>query len=141
MSAERDEKEKADLEIALGKGGTGKGTAGAVRGSAGALKELERRQKSRATRTGRDALDRALIDLAGAYRDALTVSFGSSAPLTHPDRATETAELAQRADATDLLRAIEAVLACREALAVNVKPRFAVAAMAAALIKHTGMVR
>ena len=60
MSASRDEKEKAELEVALGKGGTGKGTAGAVRGSAGALKELERRQKSRATRAGRDALDRAL---------------------------------------------------------------------------------
>lgn len=138
MSAERDEKEKAELEIALGKGGTGKGAAGAVRGSAGALKDLERRQKSRATRTGRDALDRALIDLAGAYRDALTVSFGSSAPLTHPDRATETTALARRAGPANLLRAIEAVLACREALAQNVKPRFAVAAMAAALIKYTG---
>ena len=30
-----------------------------------------------------------------------------------------------------LLRCIEAVLGCREALAVNVKPRFAVAAMVA----------
>ena len=34
-------------------------------GGAGQLKELERRQKSRATRLGRDSLDRALVDLAG----------------------------------------------------------------------------
>ncbi|NUS43259.1 MAG: DNA polymerase III subunit delta' [Mycobacteriaceae bacterium] len=134
LSAARDERERAELEIALGKGGTGKGSAGAVRGSAGALRDLERRQKSRATRTGRDALDRTLIDLAGLYRDALTLRFGAhSVPLTHPDRAERTAGLARRADPESLLHCVDAVLACREALATNVKPRFAIAAMVATL--------
>lgn len=143
MSAVRDEREKAELETALGKGGTGKGAAGAMRGSVGAIRELERRQKSRATRTGRDALDRALIDLAGLYRDALVVRFGAaSAPrsgiaLTHPDLATEITALAERASPEALLRCVEAVLACREALAINVKPRFAVAAMVASLAAAT----
>ena len=80
MSAARDEQETEELRTALGAGGTGKGAAGALRGSAGVLKDLEKRQKSRATRTGRDALDRALIDLAGLYRDALAVAWKSTAP-------------------------------------------------------------
>lgn len=139
LSAERDEHERDELATALGAGGTGKGAASATRGSAGALKDLERRQKSRATRTGRDALDRALLDIAGLYRDALAVSFGDPAgiTMTHPDMTDRARELARRARPEGLLRSIDAVLACREALDRNVKPRFAVAAMAASLIAET----
>ncbi|MTE12272.1 DNA polymerase III subunit delta' [Nocardia aurantiaca] len=141
VSAERDEKEREELATALGAGGTGKGTASATRGSAGALKDLEKRQKSRATRTGRDALDRALIDVAGLYRDALAVRFGaattdssSGVPLTHPDMADQIRELASDVRPEGLLLSIQAVLDCREALETNVKPRFALAAMVAALM-------
>ncbi|WP_459955126.1 DNA polymerase III subunit delta' [Nocardia sp. IFM 10818] len=141
VSAERDEKERDELATALGAGGTGKGAASATRGSAGALKELEKRQKSRATRTGRDALDRALIDVAGLYRDALAVRFGaatadsrSGVTLTHPDMADQIRELATDIRPEGLLRSIQAVLDCREALETNVKPRFAVAAMVATLM-------
>lgn len=137
MSADRDEQEREELATALGAGGTGKGAAGATRGSAGVLKDLERRQKSRATRTGRDALDRTLIDIAGVYRDALAVRFGAArtgVPLTHPDLSDPIHDLANRVSPEGLLRSVEAVLACREALDLNVKPRFAVAAMVAALI-------
>lgn len=141
MSAGRDEKERDALAMALGAGGTGKGAASATRGSAGALKDLEKRQKSRATRTGRDALDRALIDVAGLYRDALAVGFGaatadskSGVTLTHPDMADQIRELATDVRPEGLLRSIQAVLDCREALDTNVKPRFAVAAMVATLI-------
>lgn len=139
MSAARDEREREELATAMGAGGTGKGAAGATRGSAGVLKDLERRQKSRATRTGRDALDRALIDVAGVYRDALAVRFGaarngSGVTLTHPDMSDQIHDLADRVRPEGLLRSIEAVLACREALDINVKPRFALAAMVATLI-------
>ncbi|MGW5572673.1 DNA polymerase III subunit delta' [Nocardia thailandica] len=137
VSAERDERERDELATALGAGGTGKGAASATRGSAGVLKDLERRQKSRATRTGRDALDRALIDVAGMYRDALAMRFaGRGVPitLTHPDMAAEITDLAGRVRPEGLLRSIDAVLDCREALDLNVKPRFAVAAMVASLI-------
>lgn len=139
VSATRDEREKEELATALGAGGTGKGTASATRGSAGALKDLERRQKSRATRTGRDALDRSLIDVAGLYRDALAVRLGAATPstgvtLTHPDLPDQIRELATDVRPEGLLRSIESVLACREALDLNVKPRFAVAAMVASLI-------
>ncbi|MFC3964051.1 DNA polymerase III subunit delta' [Nocardia jiangsuensis] len=138
MSADRDEQERDELATALGAGGTGKGSAGATRGSAGVLKDLERRQKSRATRTGRDALDRTLIDIAGVYRDALAVRFGAvrtGVSLTHPDLSDPIHDLADRVSPEGLLRSVEAVLACREALDLNVKPRFAVAAMVATLIE------
>ena len=128
----RNEVETEELRVALGAGGTGKGTAGALRGSAGALKDLEKRQKSRATRASRDALDRALIDLATYFRDALMVSSGAAGvAVSHPDMTDGVAALAAHASQERLLRCIEAVLACREALAMNVKPKFAVDAMVA----------
>lgn len=131
LTEDRNEAETEELRIALGAGGTGKGTAGALRGSAGALKALEDRQKSRATRARRDALDRALIDLATYFRDALMVASGAAVTPSHPDMADRVAALAAHASRDRLLRCIEAVLACREALAMNVKPKFAVDAMVA----------
>ncbi len=128
----RDEAEADELRTALGAGGTGKGTAGAVRGAAGAIKDLEKRQKSRQTRASRDALDRALIDLATYFRDALLVTEGAGAvTANHPDMADRVTALAAHASPERLLRCIEAVLECREALAMNVKPKFAVDAMVA----------
>ena len=72
-----DEAETEALKNSLGVGARGPGVA-ASRGGAGQLKELERRQKSRATRIGRDSLDRALVDLAGLYRDALVLAAAPS---------------------------------------------------------------
>ncbi|ORV98170.1 DNA polymerase III subunit delta' [Mycobacterium kubicae] len=134
LTADRAEAETEELRTALGAGGTGKGTAGALRGSAGAIKDLERRQKSRQTRASRDALDRALIDLATYFRDALLVSANAGdIAANHPDMAERVAALADHAAPERLLRCIEAVLECREALAINVKPKFAVDAMVATI--------
>ncbi|OKH62952.1 DNA polymerase III subunit delta' [Mycobacterium sp. SWH-M1] len=132
LTGDRNEAEAEELRTALGAGGTGKGTAGTMRGAAGALKDLEKRQKSRQTRASRDALDRALIDLATYFRDALLIasSAGDIAP-NHPDMADKVAAMAAHASPAALLRCIEAVLDCREALAINVKPKFAVDAMVA----------
>ncbi len=130
---ERDEPEAEALRTALGAGGTGKGAAAAARGSAAQLKELERRQKSRATRAQRDALDRALVDLAGFYRDALTLRSGAQTRLSHSDREADVRRLATGLTPEGILRRLEAVLAAREAVALNVKPRVAVEAMSVAL--------
>lgn len=132
LTVERNEAETEELRTALGAGGTGKGTAGSLRGAAGALSALERRQKSRKTRASRDSLDRALIDLATYFRDALLVASNAGGVAhNHPDMGEEIARLAAHAPPDKLLRCIEAVLECREALAVNVKPKFAVDAMVA----------
>lgn len=134
LTADRAEAETEELRTALGAGGTGKGTAGAMRGAAGAMKDLERRQKSRQTRASRDALDRALIDLATYFRDALMISANAGAVrANHPDMADRVGALAAHATPERLLRCIEAVLGCREALAINVKPKFAVDAMVATI--------
>jgi len=130
----RNEAETEELRTALGAGGTGKGTAGTLRGATGAIKDLEKRQKSRQTRASRDALDRALIDLATHFRDALLMSSGADrVTLNHPDMSDRAAALAGHASPERLLRCIEAVLHCREALATNVKPKFAVDAMVATI--------
>ena len=132
LTMDRNESETEELRTALGAGGTGKGTAGAMRGASGAMKQLEQRQKSRQTRASRDALDRALMDLATYFRDALVVSAGAGGVVAnHPDMAEKVGSMAAHVAPDKLLRCIEAVLDCREALAINVKPKFAVDAMVA----------
>jgi DNA polymerase-3 subunit delta' len=131
--AELNAGETEALQIALGAGGTGKGTAAATRGMTAAIRELERRQKSRATRSQRDALDRALVDLAAFYRDVLVAQSGSAVAPAHPDLTGDVLAVAARIPPTGALQRLDAVLACREALELNVKPRVAVEAMTAAL--------
>ncbi len=124
-----DAAERSAMETALGAGGTGKGAAGAARGMAGQLKELERRQKSRFTRAQRDALDRALIDLAGFYRDVLSVQWGAPVRPVHKDVYEMTTAAARRWTPESTLRRLESILECRTAIDANVKPRIAVEAM------------
>ncbi len=132
LTVDRNDAETEELRTALGAGGTGKGTAGTLRGATGAIKDLERRQKSRHTRASRDALDRALIDLATYFRDALLVAAqAGEIQQNHPDMSDRVQAMAAVVPPDRLLRCIEAVLECREALAVNVKPKFAVDAMVA----------
>ncbi len=133
MSERRDAVELEELKTALGAGGTGKGAVGAARGTAGVVKEMERRQKSRATRTERDVLDRALIDLSGFYRDVIARSLGSTAPLMNPDVAADIDVAASRLGSVGALQRLDAVLACREAIEANVKPQIAVESMMMAL--------
>jgi DNA polymerase-3 subunit delta' len=136
--AEVDAAETEAVKASLGVGARGPGVAAASRG-AGQLKELEKRQKSRATRLGRDSLDRALVDLAALYRDALVMAAVGSGtgeltlPLAHPDRRADAVELARRIGPEGALRRIDAVLAARTALEQNVKPQIAVEALTVAL--------
>jgi DNA polymerase-3 subunit delta' len=132
LTTGRDAAERESLSTALGVGATGKGVTGG-RGSAGALKELEKTQKSRGTRTQRDALDRALVDLAAFYRDVLQLQLGTGVALVHGDLRDQAATIARATSAPATLRRIDAVLACREALDANVAPLLAVEAMALSL--------
>lgn len=131
--SEMDSSERDALETALGAGGTGRGAASAARGMAGQLRDLERRQRSRATRAQRDALDRALVDLAAFYRDVLTRTLDAPVAPVHVDTTEVAAAAAARWSAESTLRRLEAVLACRTAIDTNVKPRIAVEAMMLAL--------
>ena len=132
-TAELDESEKSELRKAYGEGATGKGVAKAVRGSAGAMRALEDRQKSRATRLKRDALDRTLMDLAGYYRDALTLQLGASVELANAERADELGRYAAVTSPEATLRRLEAIMECRERIDANANPLLAVEAMTLAI--------
>ncbi len=131
VTEELNEPEKAALRRAFGEGSTGKGVAKAVRGAAGALSDLEARQKSRATRLKRDALDRALLDLAAFYRDVLVLQFGAEADLDLGSSGyeDELRQLAAGSSPESTVRRMEAIMACRERLELNVAPLLAVEEM------------
>jgi DNA polymerase III subunit delta' len=134
VTGELDEPEREALRQAFGEGSTGKGVAKAVRGAAGALRELEDRQKSRATRLKRDSLDRALLDLAGFYRDVLMIQTGAGIELANADHEDDLRELAQTSRPEATLHRIEAIMRCRERLAASVAPLLAVEEMTLSLV-------
>lgn len=145
--ADRDAREVAELESALGVGAKGRGVAKAQVGSVGQIKELEKEQKNRRTRLLRDALDLALIDIAGLYRDAMMLAAGavdnSGAPVggyLHPDQSKVSGELARRNRPDSLVRCIDAVSECRTTLGFNVKPEVALTAMVGRLKECCGQV-
>jgi DNA polymerase-3 subunit delta' len=149
-NAERDEVETDAMRTALGVGTTSVGGSGrskrapaagakgrsmTVRGAAGALKELERTQKSRGRRTVLDSLDRALVDLAGLYRDVLARQLGATIDPINPDHDAEVGRLAAAAAPESTLRRLEAVLATRRTLADSpgLVPQLAVESLTLAL--------
>src|SRR5580692_1942939 len=133
-TAELDEPEREAMRRAFGEGSTGKGVAAAIRGGAGALRDLEARQKSRATRVQRDSLDRALLDLAGFYRDVLAVQLRSGVELANEGRRDEIGRLAAATRPEITVRRIEAIMRCRDRLAASVAPLLAVEEMTIALV-------
>ena len=102
-------------------------------GSAALLKDLERQQKARATRAKRDALDRALIDLAAFYRDVLALQLDADVELVNEEMREALASVARSGPPEATLRRIDAVLAARQAIEANVAPLLAVEAMAVGL--------
>ncbi|MEU6440448.1 DNA polymerase III subunit delta' [Streptomyces sp. NPDC047046] len=124
-----DEKETEDLRAALGAQAGGR----LPRGTAGAMKELQDRQKRRSTRTQRDSLDLALLDLTGFYRDVLALQFGAGAEIANEDVRDAVERIARESRPESTLRRMEAIGACRDALARNVAPLLAVESMAMAL--------
>ncbi|WP_369357940.1 DNA polymerase III subunit delta' [Streptomyces sp. cg2] len=131
VAEEVDAKETEELRAALG---AAAGTGGRLpRGTAGAMKELQDRQKRRATRTQRDSLDLALVDLTAFYRDVLALQMGATVPLANDEVGDGLRRIAGNSTPERTLRRIEAVIACRAALERNVAPLLAVEAMTVAL--------
>jgi len=131
VTEELDDPEREALRRAYGEGSTGKGVAKAMRGVAGAMKDLEDRQKSRATRVKRDTLDQALLELALFYRDILMVQVRADVELANPEA--DLRALADAGSAEATLRRIQAIMRCRERLTLNVAPLLAVEEMTLSL--------
>ncbi|MGI5206266.1 DNA polymerase III subunit delta' [Spirillospora sp. CA-108201] len=129
QTADLNDAETSALRKALGESEKGR----MPRGTAGALKELEDRQKSRATRILRDALDRTLLDLASYYRDVLTLQLGAGSELVNIELGPELRSAAGDGRPEDTLRRLDAIMDCRERLAANVNPQLAFEALTLAL--------
>ena len=155
QSEARDEKESQELAQAWGQGATGRGMA---TGGSKALKELEKEQKSRATRMVRDSLDGALLDIATLYRDVMMVqatnatngtqqtnsanSAGATTPsavdcltqsLINKELAGEIASLADRLPPHAPVEKINAIMKARTNLSFNAAPLLTIEALMCAL--------
>ncbi|MGD0064542.1 MAG: DNA polymerase III subunit delta' [Streptosporangiaceae bacterium] len=133
VTEDLDEPERSSLRQAYGEGSTGKGVAKAMRGMAGAMKDLEDRQKSRATRVKRDTLDSALLELAQFYRDILMMQLGAGVELGHEEADLQRVASASRPEST--LRRLQAIMRCRDRLTLNVAPLLAVEEMTLSLVQ------
>jgi DNA polymerase-3 subunit delta' len=123
ISEALDEKEYEELSTALGKGG-GK-----------ALKELEKEQKSRATRITRDTLDGALLDLATFYRDVILVQAGHEGSLINSELAEQINKMAANTQSQKTLAKMDAIMKARENLQRNGAPLLVMEALMCELIK------
>jgi DNA polymerase-3 subunit delta' len=133
VTEDLDEPERSSLRQAYGEGSTGKGVAKAMRGMAGAMKDLEDRQKSRATRVKRDTLDSALLELAQFYRDILMMQLGVDVELGNSESDLRRVASASRPEST--LRRLQAIMRCRDRLTLNVAPLLAVEEMTLSLVQ------
>ena len=118
-----DEKEYEELSTALGKG------------SGKALKELEKEQKSRATRITRDTLDGALLDLATYYRDILLVQSGHNESLINAELSDQINRFATESKPQNILAKMDAIMSARENLQRNGAPLLIMEALMCELSK------
>ncbi len=129
-SGERDAAERVRLLEQLGADPAARTHPPHVRAQ---LAALERDQKTRATRFGRDVIDRALVDLVSFYRDALIVRAGSPVELVNADLTDQVRAVAASHTAEQLLSAMDAIGQARERIEAAVPPLLALEAMAIAL--------
>ena len=120
----RDEIELKNLKEAWGQQGSK-----LTQGGAKAVKELEKEQKSRATRAVRDYLDRALLDIATIYRDILLVQSGSTDSLINSDLLTDINAVANRSTPEATMKKLDAIMKTRINLAHNSAPLLTVEAL------------
>ncbi len=118
-SESRDEAEIEKLQEAYGKGATGRGMAS---GGSKAVKELEKEQKSRATRMVRDSIDGALLDLTTFYRDVMMAQAGNTQSLINTDLHDVITTFAANSPADSSVQKISAIMNARVSLAQNAAP-------------------
>ena len=133
LTIERDQAERESALRSLGvePGGT---VPPALRSQ---LKALEEDQKRRATRSGRDGIDRVLVDLTSMYRDILTLQLGAGVDLVNEAIRARLEEAARASSPEQMLAALDAVATARRRIEGNMPPAMALEAM---LITASGRV-
>ena len=122
VTAERDDGERDELARALGV----ENPKRVPHWARVQFRDLRDVQKARQKRSVRDALDRALLDLASFYRDVLMVQSGARVPLVNDELAGEVRRLATDSTAEGTLRRIEAIVVARDRIQGNAAPQLAV---------------
>jgi DNA polymerase-3 subunit delta' len=120
-----DEQEAADLATEFGEGASGVTQARMRKLMSSATSDMTKRQKTRRTRTVRDQVDRALVDLMGLYRDVLVVQVDGDVELINEEMRPQIAQLAARSVPNDTGRRLQAIAYCRQQIASNVTPQLA----------------
>lgn len=109
--------------------GTGRGL---ISGGAKAIKDLEKEQKSSATRSIRDNIDGALLDLSTFYRDVLVLQ-SNGAEILNIDLEDEIANYARTTQPKRTIEQIDAILTARANLSRNSAPLATLEALFCAL--------
>jgi len=129
-STERDAAQRARLMETLGADPAARTQPPHIRSQ---LSALEKEQRTRATRFGRDMVDRSLVDLLSIHRDALVLRLGAKVDLVNQDSIDLVRSLASSHSADQLLQAMDAIGEARERINANVPPLLALEAMAVTL--------
>lgn len=129
-STERDAAQRARLMETLGADPAARTQPPHIRSQ---LSALEKEQRTRATRFGRDMVDRSLVDLLSIHRDALVLRLGAKVDLVNQDSIDLVRSLASSHSAEQLLQAMDAIGEARERINANVPPLLALEAMAVTL--------
>jgi DNA polymerase-3 subunit delta' len=126
-NSDRDAAELKQLQDAFQ--GTGRGL---ISGGAKAIKDLEKEQKSSATRSIRDNIDGALLDLSTFYRDVLVLQ-GNGTEILNIDLEAEIANYARTTQPKRTIEQIDAILTARTNLSRNSAPLATLEALFCAL--------
>jgi DNA polymerase-3 subunit delta' len=107
------------------------------RTASAATKDLEARQKSRRTRTVRDQIDRALLDLTGLYRDVLVLQTGAEVELINDELRPTVERMAAHSDLAATMARLHALDRARLEIAASVAPLLALEALMVTLARGT----
>ena len=130
-----DAAELGQLNRAYGEGATGAMAARVKRTASAATKDLETRQKSRRTRTVRDQIDRALLDLTGLYRDVLVLQTQADVELINDEMLPTLERMAVHGEVPATMARLDALDHARLAVAASVAPLLALEALMVTLAR------
>lgn len=137
ITDELDAAELGALMRAYGEGATGAMAARVKRTAGAATKELETRQKSRRTRTVRDQVDRALLDLTGLFRDVLVLQTGAEVELINDELRPTLGRMAAHGEIPATMARLAALDHARHQIAASVAPLLALEALMVNLARDT----
>jgi len=101
------------------------------------FRRMEDNQPARNRRAIHDALDRAMIDLSGVYRDLLVLHLSQDTQLINEHLRPNLTEYGAKVSAEHCLGSLEAINTARQRLSGNVPPLLALEAMLLAFIPRT----